>query len=132
MLETNYPPKKDHLATAKMLEIYEISALTQLDMIKAYANSGKFDDQATYELKLRINLANAWYQEIKKIRKDYFKKLHDLAIIYMDYQLEIFSYAIIKKDDIEKVAEKVGKPLEEVKSIVERFEQDMDSISLME
>jgi hypothetical protein len=132
MLETNYPPKKDHLATAKMLEIYEISALTQLDMIKAYANSGKFDDQATYELKLRINLANAWYQEIKKIRKDYFKKLHDLAMIYMDYQLEIFSYAIIKKDDIEKVAEKVGKPLEEVKSIVERFEQDMDSISLME
>ncbi len=132
MLEKDYPPKKDHLATAKMLEIYELSALTQLDMIKAYANSGKFDDQTTYELKLRINLANAWYQEIKKIRKDYFKKLHDLAMIYMDYQLEVFSYAIIKKDDIEKVAEKVGKPLEEVKSIVERFEQDMDSISLME
>jgi hypothetical protein len=132
MLEKDYPPKKDHLATAKMLEIYELSALTQLDMIKAYANSGKFDDQTTYELKLRINLANAWYQEIKKIRKDYFKKLHDLAMIYMDYQLEVFSYAIIKKDDIEKVAEKVGKPLEEVKSIVERFERDMDSISLME
>lgn len=132
MLEKDYPPKKDHLATAKMLEIYELSALTQLDMIKAYANSKKFDDQETYELKLRINLANAWYQEVKKIRKDYFKKLHDLALIYMDYQLEIFSYGIIKKDAIEKVAEKVGRPVEEVKSIIERFEKDMDSISLME
>jgi hypothetical protein len=132
MLETNYPPKKDHLATAKMLEIYELSALTQLDMIKAYANSKPFDDQAAYELKLRINLANAWYQEIKKIRKSYFNKLHDLAMIYMDYQLEIFSYGIIKKDSIEKVAKKVGKPIEEVKSIIERFEEDMDLISLTE
>jgi hypothetical protein len=133
MLEVNYPPRKDHLVTAKMLDLYEASAETQLEMIKNYAESKpNLDAETTYELKLRINLQKAWLSQIKKIRRDYFKKLYTLATMYIDLELEVFCYAIIKKESIEKISEKVDLTPEEIKLMVDKFAEDMGSISLLE
>ena len=133
MLEKDFPPRKDHLATAKMLDIYEVSALATVDLIKSYGNSkpGQ-DERRSLEIKFRLNLAKAWYEEVKKIRKEYYKQLKDVAYLYNDDELLIFTYGIIKKDDIEVISKKTNIPLETVKTVLERIEADMELISLIE
>lgn len=133
MLEKDFPPRKDHLATAKMLDIYEVSALATIDLIKSYGNSkpGQ-DERRSLEIKFRLNLAKAWYEEVKKIRKEYYRQLKDIAYLYNDDELLIFTYGIIKKDDIEVVSKKTNIPVETVKKVLERMETDMESISLIE
>lgn len=133
MLEVQYPPRKDHLVTAKMIDIYQMSAETQLTLMQEYANSKPMTDpQVAYELKLRINLQKAWVEEIKKIRKEYFKKLHALAMMYMDRELLVFSYGIIKGESVKKISQKTNFPEDVVEKMLERFAKDLDSISLME
>jgi hypothetical protein len=133
MLEKDFPPRKDHLATAKMLDIYEVSALATVDLIKSYGNSkpGQ-DERRSLEIKFRLNLAKAWYEEVKKIRKEYYKQLKDVAYLYNDDELLIFTYGIIKKDDIEVISKKTNIPVETVKMVLERIEADMELISLIE
>jgi hypothetical protein len=133
MLEKDFPPRKDHLATAKMLDIYEVSALATVDLIKSYGNSkpGQ-DERRSLEIKFRLNLAKAWYEEVKKIRKEYYKQLKDVAYLYNDDELLIFTYGIIKKDDIEVISKKTNIPVETVKTVLERIEADMELISLIE
>jgi hypothetical protein len=133
MLEKDFPPRKDHLATAKMLDIYEMSALATVDLIKSYGNSkpGQ-DERRSLEIKFRLNLAKAWYEEVKKIRKEYYKQLKDVAYLYNDDELLIFTYGIIKKDDIEVISKKTNIPVQTVKTVLERIEADMELISLIE
>jgi hypothetical protein len=133
MLEKDFPPRKDHLATAKMLDIYEVSALATVDLIKSYGNSkpGQ-DERRSLEIKFRLNLAKAWYEEVKKIRKEYYKQLKGVAYLYNDDELLIFTYGIIKKDDIEVISKKTNIPVETVKTVLERIEADMELISLIE
>ena len=133
MLEKDFPPRKDHLATAKMLDIYEVSALATVDLIKSYGNSkpGQ-DERRSLEIKFRLNLAKAWYEEVKKIRKEYYKQLKDVAYLYNDDELLIFTYGIIKKDDIEVISKKTNIPVETVKTVLEKIEADMELISLIE
>lgn len=133
MIEKEFPPRKDHLATAKMLDIYELSALTTIDLIKSYGNSkpGQ-DERRSLEIKFRLNLAKAWYEETKRIRKEYFENLKDIAFMYNDDELLIFTYGIIKKDDIETISQKTNIPVEIVKKVLEKIESDMESISLIE
>lgn len=132
MFEQDFPPRKDHLVTAKMLEIYQASAETQLEALRALGNSAissKEPDKAL-EVKIMINMQNAWLSNIKRIKANYFEKLHAIAMMYMDLELQIFSLAFLKGASDQYIAEITGKTKDMVKLMRERMRKDIDDIRL--
>jgi hypothetical protein len=132
MFESSYPPRKDHFVTAKMLDIYQASAETQLQTLIALGNAKPSGDDinASLELKIKINMQTAFLKQIKRIRKSYFDKLYAIAMMYTDIELKIFSLYFLKGATERFISEELGISLSMLKDIKEKMKKEIDSIVL--
>lgn len=132
MFESSYPPRKDHFVTAKMLDIYQASAETQLQTFIALGNAKPSGDDinASLELKIKINMQTAFLKQIKRIRKNYFDKLYAIAVMYTDVELKIFSLSFLKGATDRFISEELGLSINLVREIKEKMRKEIDSIVL--
>jgi hypothetical protein len=132
MFESSYPPRKDHFVTAKMLDIYQASAETQLQTFIALGNAKPSSDDinASLELKIKINMQTAFLKQIKRIRKNYFDKLYAIAMMYTDVELKIFSLSLLKGATDRFISEELGMSINFVKEVKEKLKKEIDSIVL--
>lgn len=132
MFESSYPPRKDHFVTAKMLEIYQASAETQLEALIALGNAKPSNDNINdaLALKIKINMQTAFLKQIKRIKKNYFDKLYNIALMYTDNELKIFSLHFLKGATDRFISEETGMSEKLVKEIRERMRKEIDSIVL--
>lgn len=132
MFEIFTPPRKNHLVTAKMLQIYEESAKAELELLKGYGNSkpSNLHNNDSLELRIKINMQEAWLRQIKRIRKNYFSHLYAIALMYNDVQLKIFSLAFLRGATDKYIATELSIDEETVKNAVKSMIKDIDSIAL--
>lgn len=110
----------------------EASAQTELDALNAMGNAkpSNMSRSESLDLRVRINMQEAWLRELKKIKKNFFEKLYAIAHTYMDVELEVFALAFIRGASDKFIMEKTGLSEPTFRNIINRLQKDIDSIVL--